>query len=57
MGLKYPYIWAFCAFAALGACQYGYDGKNGDVIVPKAFTDTLFQRSILLWYPGYGHVR
>ncbi|KAJ4304613.1 hypothetical protein N0V90_000139 [Kalmusia sp. IMI 367209] len=24
--LQYPYIWAFCAFAALGACQYGYDG-------------------------------
>ncbi|KAF2653311.1 general substrate transporter [Lophiostoma macrostomum CBS 122681] len=24
--LKYPYIWLFCAFAALGACQYGYDG-------------------------------
>ncbi|KAL5387960.1 hypothetical protein DPSP01_003358 [Paraphaeosphaeria sporulosa] len=26
MKLQYPYIWAFCAFAALGACQYGYDG-------------------------------
>ncbi|CAI6337816.1 unnamed protein product [Periconia digitata] len=24
--LQYPYIWLFCAFAALGACQYGYDG-------------------------------
>ncbi|KAF2645508.1 general substrate transporter [Massarina eburnea CBS 473.64] len=24
--LKYPYVWLFCAFAALGACQYGYDG-------------------------------
>lgn len=28
MGLKYPYIWTFCAFAALGACQYGYDGMR-----------------------------
>lgn len=25
--LKYPYIWLFCAFAALGAFQYGYDGR------------------------------
>ncbi|PSK54137.1 hypothetical protein B9Z65_7943 [Elsinoe australis] len=24
--LKYPYIWLFCGFAALGACLYGYDG-------------------------------
>lgn len=24
--IKYPYIWAFCGFAALGACIYGYDG-------------------------------
>jgi len=23
---KYPYIWLFCGFAALGACLYGYDG-------------------------------
>lgn len=26
MAIKYPYIWAFCGFAALGACLYGYDG-------------------------------
>ncbi|KAG9257376.1 general substrate transporter [Emericellopsis atlantica] len=25
-GIKYPYIWLFCGFAALGACLYGYDG-------------------------------
>jgi SP family sugar:H+ symporter-like MFS transporter len=24
--IKYPYIWLFCGFAALGACLYGYDG-------------------------------
>ncbi|KAF2703973.1 general substrate transporter [Pleomassaria siparia CBS 279.74] len=24
--IKCPYVWLFCAFAALGACQYGYDG-------------------------------
>jgi SP family sugar:H+ symporter-like MFS transporter len=24
--LKHPYAWLFCAFAALGACLYGYDG-------------------------------
>ena len=26
MAIKYPYIWLFCGFAALGACLYGYDG-------------------------------
>ncbi|KAL0265105.1 hypothetical protein SLS55_001064 [Diplodia seriata] len=28
MGLRieHPYAWLFCAFAALGACLYGYDG-------------------------------
>ncbi|KAF7563585.1 hypothetical protein G7046_g534 [Stylonectria norvegica] len=25
-GIKYPYVWLFCGFAALGACLYGYDG-------------------------------
>lgn len=24
--IKYPWAWTFCAFAALGACLYGYDG-------------------------------
>ncbi|CAH0000145.1 unnamed protein product [Clonostachys byssicola] len=24
--IKYPYVWLFCGFAALGACLYGYDG-------------------------------
>ncbi|KIV84872.1 hypothetical protein PV11_00624 [Exophiala sideris] len=24
--INHPYAWAFCAFAALGACLYGYDG-------------------------------
>ncbi|EOD48664.1 Sugar/inositol transporter [Neofusicoccum parvum] len=24
--LEHPYAWLFCAFAALGACLYGYDG-------------------------------
>ena len=24
--ISYPYAWLFCAFAALGACLYGYDG-------------------------------
>ncbi|KAF7551129.1 hypothetical protein G7Z17_g5242 [Cylindrodendrum hubeiense] len=24
--IQYPYIWLFSAFAALGACLYGYDG-------------------------------
>ncbi|KUJ13225.1 general substrate transporter [Mollisia scopiformis] len=26
VNLKHPYAWLFCAFAALGACLYGYDG-------------------------------
>ncbi|KPM36606.1 hypothetical protein AK830_g9949 [Neonectria ditissima] len=25
-GIRYPYIWLFSGFAALGACLYGYDG-------------------------------
>lgn len=24
--IQHPYAWFFCAFAALGACLYGYDG-------------------------------
>jgi len=24
--IQHPYAWLFCAFAALGACLYGYDG-------------------------------
>lgn len=24
--IKHPYAWLYCAFAALGACLYGYDG-------------------------------
>ncbi|KAK8156098.1 hypothetical protein BKA80DRAFT_312510 [Phyllosticta citrichinensis] len=33
--IKYPWACAFCAFAALGACLYGYDGVyfNGDIFV------------------------
>lgn len=26
LSIKHPYVWLFCGFAALGACQYGYDG-------------------------------
>ncbi|KAK7426476.1 hypothetical protein QQZ08_007071 [Neonectria magnoliae] len=25
-GIRYPYVWLFSGFAALGACLYGYDG-------------------------------
>ncbi|KAK8167063.1 general substrate transporter [Phyllosticta citrichinensis] len=33
--IKYPWACAFCAFAVLGACLYGYDGVyfNGDIFV------------------------
>ncbi|KAH6889728.1 general substrate transporter [Thelonectria olida] len=24
--IKYPWVWLYCGFAALGACLYGYDG-------------------------------
>lgn len=27
--IEHPYAWLFCAFAALGACLYGYDGTLG----------------------------
>jgi MFS family permease len=39
--LKYPYIWLFCAFAALGACQYGYDGMLTLAIIALSLTDAL----------------
>lgn len=24
--VRFPYVWLFCGFAALGGCIYGYDG-------------------------------
>lgn len=35
---KYSYIWLFCAFAALGACQYGYDGMSLTSCMTKELT-------------------
>lgn len=38
--IEHPYAWLFCAFAALGACLYGYDGTRG-VSWPLSFCHAL----------------
>jgi hypothetical protein len=45
-GIKHPYVWLCCSFAALGACLYGYEGVYFTGVSTLGMFDALLYPSL-----------